>query len=119
MANKRQLKKHVQAVCGDLACQLLIAQQLFGGFDEKQVNNIVAEIALLQESVMSNCTFAFDKTEREFESRHAYNVARRDYNRKAYKKLAQEFNDGVLDIVKKMNAALPQDLKETFKEVAN
>lgn len=115
MANKRQLKKHIQAVCGELAAEILITRHMFEGFDDNKVNDIVNEIAVLQETTLANCTFAFDKVCKDFASRHDYNLARSNYYRAAYRHLLSDFSKGVLDVVKKMNEALPADVKNTFK----
>lgn len=112
MANKRQLKKNIKAVCGDLAAEILIARNMFNGFDNKAVESIVCEIAELQVSTLARTTFAFDKDAKSYGDRHAYNKARAAYNRQAYNKLSSDFKAGVLKIVKDMNASMPQELRQ-------
>ena len=119
MANKRQLKKHVQAVCGELATELLITRHLFDDLDNEKVNKIITEIAILQETTIANCTFALDKACKDLESRHDFNQARNSYYHKAFHHLIDEFNKGVIEIVKHMNEALPADVKKQFKAAVN
>lgn len=115
MANKRQLKKHVQAVCGELAAELLITRHMFDGFDEEKVSKIITEIAILQETTLANCSFAFDKACSDFESRHDFNKARNSYYHEAFHHLIDNFNKKVIEIVNHMNEAMPADVKKQFK----
>ena len=104
MANKRQLKKEIRFVCGDLAAEILMARAIYPGFDKDAVTKIINDIAHLQESAVSAVSFSFDKTPRDFA-----------YNKQAYAKLAEEFHKGVEAIVKEMNQAMPADVKEANK----
>ena len=115
MANKRQLKKRVRYTCGDLAAELLMASHMLKGFDRQEVAEIIGEIAHLQEGTLRHATFSFDKSHASFENGAEYNKARTAYYRAAYKKLADEFNEKVGAIVKKMNAAMPQAVKDANK----
>ncbi len=115
MTNKRQLKKYVHYVCGDLAAEIILARRLFDGYDNDAVNNIIIEIAALQETTIANVSFDFDKVAKDFESRAAYHKALRAYNHTAYGKLVEDFHKGVGEIVKKMNEITPQQVRDTFK----
>ena len=115
MANKRQLKKHVRYVCGDLAAEILIASHMLKGFDRKEVTAIVGDIATLQTKTLQNASFAFDKAAHDYADHAEYRKARRKYFAAAYKKLLADFNESVLAIVKKMNAAMPQEVKDANK----
>ena len=116
MANKRQLKKQIKYVCGDLATELLIASHALKGFDRQEVSRIVGHIAELQQGALKHASFAFDKSHKSFESCADYNKARAAYNRQAFKKLTDEFNEKVAAIVKEMNAAMPQAVKDANKQ---
>ena len=115
MANKRKLKKHIIYVCGDVATECLIAAEYVKGIDGDTMRGIVCKLALLQENVVKNVTFAFDKVPGDFTSRRDYNKARSAYFKKAYAALREKFNNRILDIVKEMNAALPQEVKDANK----
>lgn len=115
MASKRDLKKQIAYVCGDVATECLIAAEYVNGVNGETMRNIVCKLALLQENVLKNVTFAFDKVPGDFESRHDYNKARSAYFKKAYKALREKFNARLIEIVKEMNAALPQEVKDANK----
>lgn len=107
--NKRLLKKQVKYVCGDLASCVLFEDVLFGDAkNDPKVAEIVDKIAGLQVDTLKNATFSFDKVERDFESKAAYRVAREKYNKLAYTKLVEDFNDKVADILHEINSLRPK-----------
>lgn len=112
MTNKRQLKKHVKYVCGELAAEILIARSLYDGFNDDAVSNIIAKIAELQVETLKNISFSFDKARRDYDNMHNYTKARAQYFGAAYNKLETTFNEKVSEIVKDMNAAMPASLRK-------
>ncbi len=117
MANKRQLKKSIAAVCGELASEILLAYYMTDSVDRATVDSIVCDIAELQSEALSNATFAYDKVSKDFANRAEYNKARHQYNVKAYAKLREDFNTKALAIVKAMNAAVPADARELVNKL--
>ncbi len=119
MANKRNLKKQIRYICGELAVECILSRDYVEGIDTEKMNMLVCEIAELQENSLKNVSFSFDKTPREFESLKAYNKASGAYYRNAYKVFYQEFNKHVASVVKSMNALLPEAQREMNKKIAN
>lgn len=115
MTNKRQLKKHIQYVCGDIATELLIARALYPGFDNEKVGEIIDRLAALQTQTLKNTSFGFDRSARDFEDKSAYNKARAEYTHAAYGKLKAEFDAQIAEIVKQMNALMPEALRSAKK----
>ena len=109
MASRRQLKKKISYVCGELAAEILLASHVLDNIDRATVNRIVSEIAALQVNSRGMVTVAFDKVPRDFDDLHAYNRARRAYYKQAFASLRKEFGEKVLALVKEMNAAVPAD----------
>ncbi len=116
MANIRDLKKEVRYVCGDLAVECLMARSYIKGVDSARMEAIVGDIAALQQTALSRVTFSFDKIPSDFESGREYRRARRAYFKKAYKSFREKFEGHVTDIVREMNAALPQEVKDANKK---
>ncbi len=75
MANKRNLKKAVKAVCGNIAGECIIARNLIPGIDADKMNKTVIDIADLQYQTIANVSFSFDKGKKAFENAHDYKVA--------------------------------------------
>ncbi|MDE6628426.1 MAG: hypothetical protein K2K36_03550 [Muribaculaceae bacterium] len=119
MANKRNLKKQVKYVCGDIATDCLIAGNYVKGVDPAVMRELVGKLAGLQDLTLKNISFAFDKAPRDFETRNEYNKARAAYFKKAYTSLREKFNARIQEIIKEMNAALPQEVKDANKAEAN
>ncbi|MFG6386422.1 MAG: hypothetical protein K1V80_08140 [Muribaculaceae bacterium] len=116
MPNKRQLKKRISYVCGDLAGDLILSSYYVKGIDRNQVNKILTEIAELQEDSRAKVSFGFDKARKSFENEQAYNRARRSYNKSAFLKLRKEFADRAIEIVKQMNELIPADVRKSVCE---
>lgn len=114
MASKRQLKKRISYVCGDLASDVLLASHIFDGISRDKVRELVTEIASMQEDTRRKVTFSFDKTAKDFENRAEYNKARAQYFAKAFAQLRQEFTDRATAVVKQMNEAIPAEIREAI-----
>lgn len=116
MANKRELKKEIRKVCGDIAAECLLAKYFVKGSDAKALNAVINDVADLQISAIDNVTFAFDKQPHDFDTRAEYNKARHTYYAKAFKSLRSKFYDKVNEIVKNLNAAIPQEARDAVKK---
>lgn len=115
MSSKRSLKKLVRYMCGDMAAECIIAKTVVPGVDESVMSNIVVKIASLQEATLRMISFSYDKVVADFDTPAAYRAAKSEYMKKAYGSLKGEFNNKVNEIVKEMNAALPESQKELNK----
>ena len=113
MANKRILKKQVRYICGDIALECAIALETIPDVDKKIMTEAIRDIAELQTKTLNKMSYAFDKIARDYDNKKQYRKEKTVYNSTAFKKLKVKFNESVLDIVKKMNSALP---KKTTQE---
>ena len=118
MASKRDIKKYIRNTCGSLASEIVLARAAFPSIDRKAVYDVIRNIALLQTSSLAKVSVAFDKKRCSFGSEREYNKARHEFFKKAYDAVLCEFDNKVLDILKAMNAALPQEVRDAIKEVA-
>lgn len=112
MASKRDLKKMIRYVCGDLAAECLLAKNFVKGVDAGAMDKIIVKIADLQAQTLSTVSFSFDKKPSDFPTVAEYHKALRQYTHKAYASLNEKFLDKANEIVKEMNAALPQEVKD-------
>lgn len=118
MANKRDIKKQIHYVCGELALNCIFARDFIEGGDSEKLNQIIVDIASLQSHALDNLNFSFDKTPKDFDNRSEYNKAAAKYYHKAYKSFANEFNKKLKDIVKQMNEQLSPEQRELNKKAA-
>lgn len=119
MSNKRNLKKHIRYICGEIALEAIMTREFVENADMAMLNDVVVRLADLQEHSLKNATFAFEKTPRDFDSKAAYNKAARTYFRKAYKTFYEKFNLQIEEIVKSLNKAIPEAQRNINKEIAN
>lgn len=115
MANKRQLKKQIKYICGDIAAECIVARYSIPGIDAEQMSEIIYDVASLQTNSLKRITFGFDKAIADFENKRKFKVARRKYFAEAYKKLHSDFMKGIDGIVKSMNKVLSAEQKEINK----
>ncbi|MDO4318934.1 MAG: hypothetical protein Q4C34_00015 [Bacteroidales bacterium] len=117
MANRRQIKKRISQVCGELASDILIASYYFDNVDRDKVEEIVNDIAVLQEDSRAKVSFGFDKTLKDFEGDGAaYRKARHAYNKAAFGRLREQFGERALAIVKAMNEAVPAEVRKALSK---
>ena len=112
MANKRIIKKNISCICGALAGDALLASY-FDNVDRARIEDIVRRVAALQETSLARVSFWFDKSPRDFSGdMRAYHKARKAYFRAGFEKLRNEFNQEVISILKELNEAVPEDVRE-------
>lgn len=116
MASIRKTKKEIRYACGDIASELLIAAHAIKGFDMAEARLIIGEIASMQVDALNKCSFAFDRTRADFENDKAYREARRKYVAAAFHKLNKEVTEKTQAIIDRMNAAMPQHIKDAAKK---
>ena len=110
MTNKRNLKKRICDMCGEVAGACLYTEAGYNA-DAEKVGELVVKIALLQETTVKNVSFSFDKTPKDFENKPAYNVARAKYNQKAFSTLKEGFLKELQSLVTELNALVPTEVK--------
>lgn len=119
MANKRELKKSIRNTCGALALEMIQACETFPEIGADAVRDVVLDSARLQIRTIGHVGVGFDRTPSQFETLADYNKARRSFYKQAYGKLRSDFSTGVDEIVKKMNASVPQAARDAIKEALN
>lgn len=115
MASIRKTKKNIRYACGDIAAELMIASHAIKDFNQEETGKLIGDIAGLQVDALSKCSFSFDKVKADFPNGKDYRLARSKYASAAFHKLNQEMNKRMQDIVDRMNAAMPQHIKDAIK----
>lgn len=108
MANKRELKKYINRAVNDIAFACFITECSVSDADSKQFNKILVELSTLKNQALKAVSFAFDKSAKSFESKKAYNTAKRHYNTEAYAAFKNEFGTRLQKIVDELNELLPK-----------
>ena len=106
--NKRDIKKSIIYTCGEIASEAAFTGAVMNGGDIELMSQAIIDAAKLQSKSLTKVSVAFDRQPKDFENRKEYNKARKAYNKKAFAALTEEFNEKLLEIIKKMNSALPK-----------
>lgn len=104
---KRSLKKSVRHMCGGIAGECVLANELIKGIDKAKIEEALVDVADLQDASLSLISVSFDRAPRDFGSPAEYRKARRQYYRAAYTRFVKEFEEHLNAIVSKMNSAMP------------
>ena len=119
MANKRDLKKSIAYVCADIAGECIFAQQCFEGIDVEKMDEVIIRVALLQDEATKRISVDYDKKPGDFKANKAeYRKGRKAYFKSVAKAIAEFMNSEVEDIVKQMNALMPEAQKQDNKQAA-
>ena len=118
MATKRELKKYVRNVCGSLAAEIVLARAAFPVIARKDVYAILLDIAELQSTTLARTSISYGSAGDRRKDEADYNKKHRAYYKAAYTKLLESFDASVAEIVKKMNAALPEEVRKAIKTAA-
>lgn len=116
MANKRELKKKIQYVCGDICADIILATYLSPEVDRARAEALIVKLAALQDEAIDRVSFHFDKAVKDFPTPADYNKARAAYNAKAFANLRNDFSEKVNEVVKEMNTLVPADVRKEVSE---
>lgn len=103
MQSKRDLKKQIRYICGDLVGECLLIGEVCPEDKLEDLNKLIVELAVLQETTISHTNFSFDKSAKDFSSAHEYQKAKSAYYRQAFTTLHKQFNASLADCVHRMN----------------
>lgn len=103
MQSKRDLKKQIRYICGDIVGECLLISEICPEDKVEEINQLIVDLAILQETTIAHINFSFDKSVKDFPSAHEYNKAKSAYYRKAFTTLHKQFNASLADCVHRMN----------------
>ncbi|MBQ3959003.1 MAG: hypothetical protein II592_05280 [Muribaculaceae bacterium] len=108
MANKRNLKKAIRYACGNMAGQCIFAESILQDADIEKWDNIILNIAMLQEEAVNRVTVSYDRTRKDFANGREYKKARRNYFKQATKSISEYMKTEAAKIAAEMNALTPK-----------
>ena len=111
MQSKRDLKKQIRYIRSEVVAECLLLGEVCPDEQLDEVNQLIVDVAILQEGTIAKMSISFDKAVKEFPSRKEYNKARNAYYRKAFTTLSKQFTETLADCVHRMNkvAGLTKD----------
>lgn len=118
MANKRDFKKSVEALGASICTEMMTAYYNVQGVDRNAVAESIEDVLAATEKAKDNANVIFDKGVRAFPSISEYSKAKKTFFKALFEKIHAEYATEVEAALKKFNAAIPEDVKKTNKEVA-
>lgn len=116
MANKKDLKQTIRYVCGNIAGNCIYAKSYIENIDEDKMDEVVCKIALLQVNTTDKVSVKFDKSVKDFnKDKKSYLAARKKFFSQYYAGVRAEFKSALEEIVKEINALIPQEVKDANK----
>lgn len=108
MANKRTIKKRIQAICCDIATECAITATYITGSDEARLADTIVKSAALFSDSMKRLSVSFDRMPKDYANKAEYNKARRAYFHKVYKSFNADFDKKVMEILHDLNSSIPK-----------
>lgn len=119
MANKREFKKYVEAI-GASACEAMMATYYnVEGADKNEIAKAIEKVLGAVGTARSNANVTFDKGVKAFPSLSDYSKAKKDFNKKLFVKISDDFTKELDEALKQFNAAIPASVKEAQKKAVN
>lgn len=116
MANKREFKKYVEAV-GVSACNAMMATYYnVEGADKEAIEKAMAQVLGAIGAARSHANVKFDKGMKAFPDATAYAKAKKEFFRKVFVKISDDFSKELDAALKTFNAAIPQEVKDQYKK---
>lgn len=118
MANKREFKKYVEAV-GASACEAMMTTYYnVAGVDKDAIGKAMEKVLAAVALARANSNVFFDKGHKAFSAPAEYSAEKRDFFKKLFAKINDDFAKDLDEALKIFNAALPQSVKEENKKIA-
>lgn len=119
MANKRELKKYVEALGSAVANEMMVAYYNVEGIDSDAVASAIQTIIGAVAEAKGNCNRRFDRGVKAFADRKEYRRAKGAFFRALFNKIESDFDAKMEAALKTFNGALPEAYRQAQKEAAN
>lgn len=119
MANKREFKKYVDALGASVIDEMVSAYYNVEGADKDKISKAIQQVLGAVGAAKSHSNIFFDRGAKGFEDMKAYAKAKKEFFASLFDKIQTEFDEEVNEALKTFNSALPAEVKEHNKAVAN
>lgn len=118
MANKREFKKYVAAVGASACNDIMESYYIVEGINKDTVSKAVELVLAATAAARANSNVFFDKGPKAFSDRKEYSKAKEVFFKKLFEKINADFTAQLDEAVKVFNSAIPQEVKDQNKVVA-
>ena len=118
MANKREFKKNVEAIGASACAPMMEIYQTLEEDKKETVEKAVAQVLGAVAAARSNADITFDKGVKAFENLKEYSKAKKDFYKKLFGKISDDFSKELEEALKLFNSAVPEEVKAENKAAA-
>lgn len=115
MANKREFKKYVDAVGASICDTMTMAFYNVEGADKDGISKAIEKVLGAVAAARSNSDICFDRGVKAFENLAEYSKAKKDFFKKLYAKIDEDFSKEIDEAMKLFNNSIPQKVKDENK----
>lgn len=118
MGNKREFKKSAEAIGASVCESMMSTYYNVEGVDKSAIEKAIAKVLGAVGAAQSNANITFDKGAKAFDNLEAYSKAKKEFYKKLFVKISDDFNNELDEALKQFNAAIPAEVKEAQKNSA-
>lgn len=106
--NKREYKKAIGALGTGMCVEIFNIGATTKNADADKIQQAISMVWNAMENTKKGANIFFDKSERDFENRQAYRVAKNAFSKALFSKLNADFETQLDEALKLVNAATPK-----------
>lgn len=119
MANKREFKKFVDSLGASVLDEMISAYYNVKDADRDKITEAIEKTLGAIGKAKNNANVYFDRGPKAFENMTEYAKAKAAFFKALFNKIETEFNEEVNQALKVFNGALPEEVRQRNKELAN
>ncbi len=116
MANKRDFKKSIDAICGAICNEMMVAYYNIEGADKNAIASSIEKVLGAVVKAKNNSNVFFDKGVKAFADNTEYTKAKNSFFKALFTKIHMEFGEEINQAVTSFNKAIPENVKKANKE---
>lgn len=116
MANKREFKKALDFMGGELCENMMLTYVNEEKSDKKKISEAIGKILAATDSARKNANIFFDRGPKGYADRKAYSKEKRNFFKTLFDKIVTDYNEAISESLKIFNSALPESVKEEQKQ---
>ncbi len=119
MANKRDFKKSIEAIGASICDEMMMAYYNIEGVDRPAVSEAIEKVLKAITMAKNNANIYFDRGPKGYANKAEYIKEKDQFFKALFEKISAVFSTEIDSALKQFNAAIPAQVKNQNKELAN
>ncbi|MBD5217751.1 MAG: hypothetical protein HDS73_04580 [Bacteroidales bacterium] len=115
MANKREIKKYVNALGASICESMMSAYYNIKGVNKDAIEQAMGKVLGAIGAAKAHANLFFDKKEKDFADKKEYLAEKRAFFKALFAKIVNDYNEEIDAAMKQFNAAIPAEIKQQNK----